>query len=236
MGASLQQSSTRRRAASSASKKGTGLVEARLRRETAVGAGGSGREVEGKEEGEGEEEVDSSSSEEGDGLDLAAMVMSGSGADVDLTRLNAEVLASLPQSMQLEVLEKMRDSQNAGKWGAGCGVGGWLEATGKQQDMRGQRGGEGQHIFRRYPVSSPGRRSMCMGVCSFCGNEEKRRIHPVRAMLPRCDQHYRNQPLPCTFLHSQCKPCTWYAPVTCATVTEHVPCHVMVTLVVVMPT
>lgn len=48
--------------------------------------------------------------EGGEGMDMAALL----ALPEDLSSLDAEVLSTLPQSVQLEILDKMRDSQAAG--------------------------------------------------------------------------------------------------------------------------
>eukprot|EP00955_Chlamydomonas_euryale_P053707 355589-Chlamydomonas_euryale.AAC.2 len=73
-----------------------------------AGSGGDG-------DGSGEGISGDEDSDDGGGVDLGALAMLPS----DLTTLDAEVLSTLPQSLQLEILEKMRDAQFAGREDAG---------------------------------------------------------------------------------------------------------------------
>ena len=73
----------------------------------AAPAGRSGGGAGATENDEGDDDDDG---EEEDGGLLASMML-----PADLTTIDAEVLSTLPQSLQLEILDKMRDAQMQGE-------------------------------------------------------------------------------------------------------------------------
>lgn len=87
-----------------------------------AGAGPLGRrtlsaahQAEADDEDDDDDDEDEDEDDGDDGAGIAAALIS-QGA-LDLGSLNPEVLATLPQSLQLDILEKMRDAQQAGAWG-----------------------------------------------------------------------------------------------------------------------
>ena len=86
-----------------------GAIRAAAAAAAAPLAGRSGRSGGGVGATENDEGDDDDVDEEDEGL-LASMLL-----PADLTTIDAEVLSTLPQSLQLEILDKMRDAQMQGE-------------------------------------------------------------------------------------------------------------------------
>jgi hypothetical protein len=72
------------------------------------------RAAAGSPSGSGSTDSFSSTSDSEDDAASVAAALLQSGVGSDLRQLDPEVLASLPQSMQLDILDKIRDAQQSG--------------------------------------------------------------------------------------------------------------------------